>query len=399
MAGLSSQSSVSATPNMLTLFALGFRPFFLLAGVLAAAIMPLWLTVWMGYWPLAAYFSPLTWHAHEMLYGYAVAVIAGFLLTAVRNWTGMTTPSGASLAALAALWLLARLLLLCPAASMHTLTALLDLSFLPALMLAIGIPLVRYGKWQNTAILIILALMLGGNGIVHFAMLTDDAALVRRGLDIGLYAIILVIVILGGRVIPFFIRGAIPHAEPKSRPALEIASIAALIAAAIAGIGDAPAVMTGTLAATAAVLHAVRLAGWYCNGLWHEPLLWVLYLGYAWIVVGLALTAGATSDLVPPAVAMHALMAGSISVTTIGMMARVALGHSGRRLQATRLTVAAFYLINIAAVCRVAGPLLLPENTLVLITLSGTLFTASILCFLWVYTPILVTPRIDGKPG
>lgn len=383
----------------LVLFALGFRPFFLLAGALPAVIMPLWLTRWLGLWPLPAYYDPVTWHAHEMLYGYAGAVIAGFLLTAVRNWTGRPTLSGLPLAGLAGLWLLARLLPLYPAASTDAFIAFIDLAFLPSLLVAVAIPLVRHGKWQNTGLLAILALMIGGNGLVHFALLSGDAALARKGLDLGLYAVVLLIVIIGGRVIPSFIRSALPGAVPARRTPIEIASIGAFIATAAAQICDAPAPLTGALAGAAAMSHAIRLAGWHTPRIWREPLLWVLYLAYTWLVLGLALRAMAAFGLLPPSLAVHALTTGTISVMTLGMMARVALGHSGRPLRAARVTVAMFYLINLAALGRVAGPWLLPQVAVPVIALSGVLFTLSAMCFMWVYGPILVRPRIDGKPG
>jgi uncharacterized protein involved in response to NO len=333
------------------------------------------------------------------LYGYASAVIAGFLLTAVRNWTGLPTLAGTPLAALAGLWLLARVLSLGPAASTGMLLAIIDLAFLPAVMLAVGIPLVRHGKWPNTALLVILALLVCGNGIVHAGQHNGDAALARRGLDLGLYAVVLLIVILGGRVIPFFTRSALPNARSRQRKTIDLAAVVTFVAAATAGICDAPAALTGTLAATAACVHAVRLAGWYDARVWSEPLLWVLYLGYAWLVAGLGLMAAAAFGALPPTLAVHAFTAGTISVTTFGMMARVTLGHSGRPLRAAPVTIGMFYLINLAAFARVAGPWLAPAHSVVAIALSGVLFTAGALCFLWVYAPILVSPRIDGKPG
>jgi uncharacterized protein involved in response to NO len=395
MSGWAEQKSATR----LMLFTLGFRPFFLLAGALPIVIMPLWLMFWLGRWSPPTYYDPVSWHAHEMLYGYAGAVIAGFLLTAVRNWTGRPTLSGGPLAGLAGLWLFARLLPLFPTVSPDALIALVDLSFIPALMIAVGIPLLRHGKWQNTALLLILAFMVCGNGLVHVAMLTGDPALGRKGLYLGLYAVVLLIVILGGRVIPFFIGSALPGAAPTHRASIEILSIAAFIATAAAQICDAPAPLTGVLAATAALSHATRLAGWYVAGLWREPLLWILYLAYAWLVLGLGLTAAATFGPLTPSLAVHALSAGAVSVMTFGMMARVALGHSGRALRAAPLTVAMFYLINLAAFSRVAGPWLLPDYAIFAIALSGVLFTLSACCFIWVYGPILVRPRIDGKPG
>lgn len=362
--------------------------------------MPLWVALWLGLWSGApAYYDPLTWHAHEMLYGYAGAVVAGFLLTSVRNWTGRPTPSGIPLAALAALWLAARAAPFIPMASPQPIVAALDLAFLPALMLAIGIPLVRHGKWQNTALLSIPALMLCGNAAVHFAMLNRDPVMARQGLDVGLYAVVLLIVILGGRVIPFFIRGAVAGAAPRAYPWLESSAIAAFVLTALASVAGAPASLLGILAGAAAVLHGMRLFAWHDRRLWDEPLLWVLFLAYAWLIVGLALTALAAFGIAAPSLAVHALTAGTISVMTLGMMARVALGHSGRPLRAAPLTVGTFYLINLAALCRVGGPWLMPQHSASFIALSGLLFTASALTFVWVYAPILISPRADGKPG
>jgi len=380
------------------LFALGFRPFFLLAGALPVVIMPLWLMLWLDLWPLPNYYDPVTWHAHEMLYGYAVAVIAGFLLTAAHNWTDLPTLSGAPLAGLAGLWLLARLMPLFPNLSPEALIAFIDLAFLPALMLAVAIPLVRRGKWQKTGLLVILAIMVWGNALIHAAMLVGDPALARRGLYIGLYAVVFLIVVLGSRVIPSFIRNALPGAEPVCRVPIEIVSITAFIATATAQICDASASLTGTVAGVAAVSNAIRLAGWYDARIWCAPLLWILYLAYAWLVLGLALTAMGAFGLLPSSLAVHALTVGTISAMTLGMMARVSLGHSGRAMRAAPLTAAMFYLVNFAAFSRVAGPWLLPAYAIPVTVLSGVLFTVSTLCFVWVYGPILLSPRIDGKP-
>jgi len=380
----------------LILFALGYRPFFLLAGIVPVVLMPLWLMVWLGLWAPSPYYAPVIWHAHEMLYGYASAVIAGFLLTAVRNWTGLPTPEGPPLAVLAGLWLLARVLPLWPTPISHALIASIDLAFLPA---AVGIPLVRHGKWQNMVLLAIPAAMVCGNALVHFATQSSDMALARRGIELGLYAVLLLIVVLGGRVIPFFTRGVLPESQPKQWPSIEITAIVALVATAAALIGDAPASISGSLAMIAAILHAIRLAGWYSAGVWRQPLLWVLFVAYAWLVLGLGLAAAAAFNTLPASLAVHALTAGAINTMTFGMMARVALGHSGRPLRAAPLTVKMFYLLNLAALVRVVGVWLAPQYMVAAVVLSGVLFTLGALCFVSVYGPILLRPRIDGKPG
>jgi uncharacterized protein involved in response to NO len=383
----------------LILFALGYRPFFLLAGILPVVIMPLWLMLWLGLWTPAPYYDPITWHAHEMLYGYASAVIAGFLLTAVRNWTGLPTPAHTPLAMLAGLWLLARVLPLWPTPVSGALIASIDLAFLPALILAVGIPLVRHGKWQNTALLAIPTVMACGNGLVHFATQSGDVALARRGIEIGLYAVLLLIVVLGGRVIPFFTRGALSDSQPRQFVSIEITGIVALIATAAALIGNAPPSICGSVAAIAAMLHALRLWGWYSAGIWRQPLLWILYVAYAWLVLGLGLTAMAAFNVLPTSLAVHALTAGTVNVMTFGMMARVALGHSGRPLRAAPLIVKMFYLLNLAALVRVVGVWLAPQYLIPVVVLSGVLSALGALCFVWVYGPILLRPRIDGKPG
>ena len=383
----------------MSLFALGFRPFFLAAGLSAAILIPVWLAGWYAQFPLGAYYESITWHAHEMLYGYATAVIAGFLLTAVRNWTGRDTAHGQALAVLGGVWLLARVLPLLPRPQLAPVLALVDLSFLPALMIAIGIPLVKHGKWQNTVLLAIPGLMFVGNSLVHWGIRSGDAQLAQSGLEVGLYAAILLIVIIGGRVIPFFTRGAIAGAHSIVRPPLEGLAIGSYLCGAAALILHAPPGPTAMVLAAATAIHAVRLGGWYDRRIWGAPLLWVLFLAYAWLVVGLAISAAAQIGLCPPSLATHAFTVGTLSVMTFGMMARVALGHTGRPLHAARLTVVSVYLVILAAICRVFGPLLLPTWNVAFILLSGFLFTGAALSFLWVYLPILISPRADGKPG
>jgi len=394
---------VSHAPAPTALFALGFRPFFLLAALGTAVQMAVWLGGYLAGWPLPSYYGPIVWHGHEMLFGYTAAVVAGFLLTAVRNWTGRDTPNGAALAALAALWLTARLLPFVTAAPAW-LIAGVDLAFLPALGVALLPPLLATGQRRNLVFPVLLALLTLANLLVHLDRLQlPDAplgSLAALQLTVGI--IIVLIAIVGGRVVPFFIeRGA--NVQLRPRPWLErlaVASVAIWFAASV--LASVHAVAAPLLAATAwlaAALNGLRLVAWHHRRLWSVPLLWVLYIGYGWLVAGLALNGAAVSGWMATPPAIHAFTAGAIGVMTLGMMARVALGHTGRPMQAARMTTASFVLINIAAVVRVALPAAAPTLYIDGIFIAGALWIAAFILFSFVYAPVLIRPRADGRPG
>ena len=208
-------------PDTFSLFALGFRPFFLLASLLAIIAIALWIPYLFGYLSLSEYFTPLHWHAHEMLFGYATAVIAGFLLAAVRNWTSFDTPSGTPLMLLVLVWLLGRLVCTLPLGLRPALVAAIDLAFLPALMLALAGPLIRARKLRNVAFLLILSMLTLANLLIHLQALGLEAS-GDQGVKLGLGLIILVIVVMGGRVIPFFTRNPLPGMEPRQWPWVEV---------------------------------------------------------------------------------------------------------------------------------------------------------------------------------
>ncbi|MEJ2508314.1 MAG: NnrS family protein [Gammaproteobacteria bacterium] len=389
-------SHPSASPS---LFALGFRPFFLLAALGATALMAVWLGGYLAGWPLPSYYGPIAWHGHEMLFGYTAAVVAGFLLTAVRNWTGQDTPSGLALAALAALWLAGRILPWVPMAP-DWLTAATDLAFLPALGVVFAPLLWRSGQRHNLVFLVLLALLTAANLLVHLERLNviqgPFDSLTSLGLGVDL--VIVLISVVGGRVIPFFIeRGTNVRLNP--RPGLErlaVASVALWFAAAVFAHGT---VVQEALAWLAALINGLRLVTWHHRRLWSVPLLWVLYLGYGWLVAGLVLNGAALAGWIAPSLAVHAFTAGAIGVMTLGMMARVALGHTGRPMQAARTTTASFVLINFAALARVAMPAAAPTLYLDGIFIAGVLWIAAFILFLLIYTPYLIRPRADGRPG
>lgn len=382
-------------------FALGFRPFFLSAGIYAVLMMGLWLLVLGGRLSVGP-LPGLAWHGHEMLFGFAVAVIAGFLLTAAQNWTGIRTPSGRPLAALFLLWLAGRLAFLVPGLSPAWVAAI-DLSFLPALAVALALPILRARQLHNSPFPLMLLALAAANALVHADALgwTDawPQSGARLGLHLGAYAIVTMIVLMGGRVIPSFTDNRL-RTRARRWPLVErlapLATLATLFAALVAPVS----LVTALLAAATAVIHATRLAGWYTRKFWAVPLLWILHLGYAWITLGFALLAMSAAGWTSAAgSALHAFTAGGIGVLTLGMMARVSLGHTGRLLEPPALMTPAFIAINLAALARVALPLVWPAAHSLWMSIAGLAWMAAFGVFAALYVPMLLRPRVDGKPG
>jgi uncharacterized protein involved in response to NO len=362
------------------LFALGFRPFYLLAGIYAALSIPLWALQHAGWLPGAN----ALWHAHEMLFGYAFAVIAGFLLTAARAWTARSTPTGVALAAIAGLWVAARFIAPFSLAA----ASIADLLFAIAVAWGIGAPLVASGNRRNW-FFIALVLALGAASIAF-------QAYPQVGLAVGLDVVLFVMVVMGGRVIPAFTNNAIPGAGARRHPVLEYGSLGAVL---LLLVLDAFALPVGIVALVAAALHGGRLALWAPWATRARPILWVLHLSYAWIVVHLALRGLATFDLVPGGLATHALAVGAIGGLTLGMMTRTSRGHTARPLQVGPLELAAYVLVHAAAAARVLLPLVMPGAYAALIIASAALWFAAFALFTIVYIPILTRPRLDGKEG
>ncbi len=379
-------------------FALGFRPFFVLAGTGAVALLALWLLLWHRSMVPEAYYGRIGWHSHEMLFGYAAAVVAGFLLTAVRNWTGIDTPSGAPLAGLASVWLAGRLLPWVPGAA-PGLLALVDLAFLPLVALALARPLWRGANRVNRLFLPLVLAMALANTLVHVEALGWVAGTARRGTDLMLDLVLLLLIWVAGRVLPFFTERAISGAHPVRRVWVERAGFALVIALAVlhlAGLLGAP---VAFVSIGLGLVQSLRIAGWHHPRVWQIPILWVLYTGMGWLAAGFLLQGLAALGLFPGTLATHALTAGAIGVTTLGMMARVALGHTGRPLRSKPPVNAAFVLVNLAAAARVLGPWTVPGWYLSWILLAGLFWVLAFGIFSAVYLPILVRPRVDGRPG
>jgi uncharacterized protein involved in response to NO len=378
------------------LWNLGFRPFYLLAGAFAALSMLWWITQYSAGFSSSAWLQGSLWHAHEMIFGYAFAVVVGFLFTAVRNWTNAPTPTGRTLAAIAALWIAARLFALTPWAVP---AAAADITFAVAAAAGIAMPLFAAGNRRNYFfIAILLGFGLANLGF-HLGLSGAAEIPVQRGLQSGLDLILLLMVVLGGRVIPMFTANGIPGTRPQRRAWIETAA-PALVLLLIAG--DAlglPAAVIAAIAGAGGIVHGWRLWLWQPWQTRHRPIVWILHASYAWIAIHLLLRAGTLLDWLPPAAATHALTVGAIGGLTLGMMTRTARGHTGRPLIASRSETAAYVLVQAGALLRVFMPLLAPSWYLQSVIASGTLWAAAFTLFTLKFLPMLTRPRIDGREG
>ncbi len=386
-------------PSGLVPFALGFRPFFMLAGLGGMVLIALWLLLWHSRFPPGAYYGRLGWHGHEMLFGYAVAVVAGFLLTAVRNWTGMATPTGTPLAGLAAVWLAGRVLPWIPGVA-DWLVVTVDMAFIPLFGLALLRPLWGGANRWNRLFLLLLFAMTLANAMVHAeAVGLAPSGTAGRGIELMLVLVLLLLVWVAGRVMPFFTERAVAGARPRVRWWLEAAGASLMVALALACATGFSGPIVTAIAVGAGAVQMLRLAGWHDRRVWRIPILWVLYTGYAWLAAGLILYGLSAAGSVPRSPAIHALTAGAIGIMTLGMMARVALGHTGREVRSVATVNTAFVLLNLAAAVRVLGPWLAPAWYLYAILLAGLLWVLAFGLFCWVYLPILAQARVDGQPG
>jgi uncharacterized protein involved in response to NO len=375
---------------------LGFRPFYLLAAAFVAIAVPLWLGQSFGNAPTPRYLAGAQWHAHEMIFGFACAVIVGFLFTASRNWTGLPTPTGGTLAGLALLWIAGRLLCFVGPSG---LAAAVDTAFLPLAGIAVFSVLRRAGSTRNYPIVGLLFLLAAGNAAFHLAVQGRLGMAPELPVRLGLYVIVTIASIIGGRVIPSFTAAALAGTRPRTRPALERAAAIASAAAFALSLTPAPGPVVAIAAAGAAAIHGLRLAGWCSVATRRVPLLLILHVSYAWVPVGFILLALGATGVVSPLAALHAFGMGAVSGLIIGMITRTALGHTGRRLAAGPAETAAYLLVHAAAAVRVAGILWPGPAYAAGLLVSGSLFSIAFLIYLGSYGPCLVSARADGKDG
>ncbi|WP_434610631.1 NnrS family protein [Pseudomonas sp. R1-7] len=382
------------------LWRLAFRPFFLGGCVLALLVVPLWLAVFSGRlsgWQPAG--GWLAWHRHELLFGFGLAIIAGFLLTAVQTWTGSPGVSGKRLAALALVWLGARLAWLIGAPL--PLLAFLELAFALGVAALMGVTLWRVRQKRNYPIVLVLLLLAAADGLSVYGLLQDNEGLQRQSVLTGLWLVAAMMGLIGGRVIPFFTQRGLGRVEGVAPwPWLDRLLLAgsALVALLYAfGPALAPSLWVGLLFAALAVGHGIRLVRWHDRGLWRVPLLWSLHLAYAWLAVAcLGMALWHIGVPVNPSLAVHSLTIGAMAGLILAMIARVSLGHTGRALEPPAGMTLAFILLNLACLSRVLLVLLLPLTGL---WLAGVCWTLAFGLYAWRYGPMLLKARVDGHPG
>jgi uncharacterized protein involved in response to NO len=373
----------------------GFRPFFLLAAVFAAAIVPVWLLVLGGQLAVPGASAGAVWHAHEMVHGFTGAVLAGFLLTAVGNWTGRETLTGAPLGGLALLWLAGRVA--CMAAPPGPAWTV-DLAFLPTLALTLAVPLWRSGDRRNAVFPALLAGAWATDLAVHADLVGLWPGVATTALRVAVHLVAVVVLVITGRIVPAFTRNATGRADIRSVPWLDATACACALAVALLQPWS-PGPLAGGVAAVGAVAVVARAGSWGASSTARNPLLWVLHAGHGWIALAFALEAAAAALPIPPSAPIHAITVGSIGTLTLGMMARVALGHTGRPLVAPRLVAAGFGAVLLAAAVRVFGPLVAPGHVVAWWWVAGALWAAAFATYAVRYAPILLGPRADGRPG
>jgi uncharacterized protein involved in response to NO len=375
---------------------LGFRPFYVGGALLAALIVPLWVAMFLGQLPLTPAVPPLLWHAHEMLFGFAVAIIVGFLLTAGKAWTGLATPRGAWLGGLAVLWLAARV---ASVLGPYALYAVLDLALLPLVAAILLTLLLRARNYRNLPLALILALLASANLVFHLAAMGALNLPAITPLYAGLALIVMIECVMAGRVIPAFTMAVTPGLKLSATVWVERITLGATGLGLALWVFAPNGVVSLLVLALASVLHVKRLASWRPALTLKRPILWILHAAYAWIPVGLGLLALAQIGLVPVSTGVHALAVGATGGLIIGMITRTARGHTGRPLKASNTEVLAYALVMTAAVLRVLLPLISPGLLGVSLIAAAVVWSAAFLIYLWQFTPWLMSTRLDGKDG
>jgi uncharacterized protein involved in response to NO len=392
-----------SAPRRFALFAYGFRPFFLAAGLSAVLAVPAWLAMLaLGSMPLGA-LPPHLWHAHELFYGFVAAALAGFLLTAVPGWTGARGFAGWPLVALASVWLLGRLAFAFANAVPFWALAAAELAFLPGLAVLLAPPLVR-SRNRNTPLLFVLAALWIADAAFLAGLARQDPSLASRSLLVAIDLMLLVVTVIGGRIVPSFTANALRRRgeapEIRSLHWLERGVIALMVLVALVDLWQPDGAAAGWLAALVAIAQALRLSGWRSARVSGEPILWVLHVAYAWMPVGFALKAlWLLAGAGWAAHWVHALTMGVFGTMILAVTTRAALGHTGRALTVGGGIAAAYVLLSLSVAIRVFAPALWPSHYLWTLLVSGFLWTAAFALYLIVYAPILTLARADGKPG
>jgi uncharacterized protein involved in response to NO len=377
--------------------ALGFRPFYLLAAAFAVASIAAWAAIWLGWRvPHQPAMGALLWHAHEMVFGFACAVVVGFLLTAGKAWTGVQTPQGGALAALAALWLAPRVLFWTGPALLAT---VLDAAFLPLCAVVFYRVLTRADSRRNFGLAAMLMLLGTLNASFHIALANHAPEFALRAAEGGIGLVAMFVTIIGGRVIPMFTTNAIAGIRLRRAAWADTLVVPAVVVAVPTMALIPSGLLAGAPAFMAATVLAVRVGGWNSVRTWRRPVVFILHLAYAFLPLGFLLLGLAAMGWVDRSIALHALTVGAIGCAIVAMITRTALGHTGRPIEAGRTERAAYACIVLAAVARVLGPLVLAQWKPFWIGGSAVLWVTAFSLYLVKYAPLLARPRADGKPG
>ncbi|RWG22959.1 MAG: NnrS family protein [Mesorhizobium sp.] len=386
----------SAYPAILSY---GFRPFFLLGSLQAGVAMLLWLPLYYGKLATASLFVPVDWHIHELLFGYLAAVVTGFLLTAIPNWTGRLPVQGFRLLVLVSLWILGRLAVFFSQETGWLLAAVVDCSFLLAVVVAAATEIIAGRNWRNLKVLLPVATLLAANAMFHVEAHYDGFSDASRRLGLG--AVVILVMIIGGRIIPSFTRNWLVREKPGRLPAsfgrFDIGTIALSAAGLAAWIIFPDATATGVLLITGAVFNAVRLARWAGDRTLSDPLVVILHVAFSFVPVGLLLAglSGFAPQTIPIAAGIHALAVGAITCMTLAVMTRATFGHTGRELRASGGTCAVFAAIVIAAILRVAASM--APSLAVLLHVSAAFWVAAFAGYAVLFGGMLVRPRLGAR--
>ena len=379
------------------LFSIGFRPFFLLATLFSSLALALWALVFAQAWQLPAfnYYPMILWHAHEMIFAYSMAVIAGFLLTAIKNWTGIQTVNGGKLALLASIWLLARILPF--VINNHWVIAIVDMLFLPLLAVFIALPLIKVGNKRNYFMIVLISVFAGLNLLLHLELLGFVQNMAQIAYKSAFYLIIALIIIMAGRVFPMFSQNGVPQRYQVTKyPIIEKLALPSYFIFALSILFVPIKAIVIITALFAFVVHSIRLKGWYNRQIWQVPLVWVLHSGYAFLLLGFIFSIISQYNMLYTNLALHAFSIGTLGIITIGMMARVSVGHTGRNLRfPPKVLKISFPLMLLAAFVRIILPTALPNAYHILVIVAASLWSLAFLLFFISYVKMWIQPRVD----
>jgi uncharacterized protein involved in response to NO len=372
----------------------GFRPFFFFGALYAGIAILAWLPMFYGELALPTSFAPRDWHIHEMLYGYVPAIMTGFLLTAIPNWTGRLPLQGAPLLILVTTWVAGRVAVSASGLIGWLPAATIDSAFLILVAAAAAREIIAGRNWRNLRIVLVVAVLAAGN--IAFHVEAHFTGLAEYSLRLGIAAVITLLILVGGRIIPSFTNNWLVRQGPGRLPTPFNRFDAIAIAVGVLGLllwvtlPDGP--LTAALLFLAATVHTIRLSRWAGERTWRERLLLVLHVGYAFVPLGFALIGLAALHLVLASAGMHALMVGAAGTMTLAVMSRASLGHAGRPLTASWPTQLIYAAVLVAAMARICAALE-PGSGAPLLHVAAAAWAAAFLGFATVYAPVLWRPK------